>query len=81
MIPIVRVPTLTRDVTRAHAQDLDLSYCSFPMAALPCLGPLPRLRTLRFNADHCIGNSSETVQSALLSMCLQVGATCLHDTE
>lgn len=77
----VRLPTLPRDVPRAHAQDLDLSHCSFPMAALPCLGPLPKLRTLRFNADHCTGNSSETVQSALLSMCLQVVAACLQHTD
>lgn len=81
MLTLQAVDVLSVAKTLKGIRDLDLSHCSFPMAALPCLGPLPKLRTLRFNADHCTGNSSETVQSALLSMCLQVVAACLQHTD
>lgn len=45
----------------------------FPMAALPCLAPLPKLHTLRFAPYHCCDATlPDTLASALLLACMRL---------
>ncbi len=54
-------------------QGLDLSQCYFPIAALPCLAPLPCLRALRIQPANCLGaREQETLVNVLLNTCTQL---------